>query len=58
MQSTYGAFEAACTGAQAATDSTAAGLTGTAQSTYLTSYSTQQATQALSLAGGLPAKMP
>ena len=58
VQSTYGSFETTCAGAQAATDSTAAGLTGTAQSTYLTNYSTQRATQALSLANGLPAQMP
>ena len=58
VQSTYGSFETTCAGAQAVTDSTAAGLTGTAQSTYLTNYSTQQATRALSLANGLPAQMP
>ena len=37
---------------------TAAGLTGAARITYLTNYSAQRATQAQSLAAGLPAQMP
>ena len=58
VQSTYGSFETTCAGAQAATDNAAAGLNGTARSTYLTNYSAHQATQALSLANGRPAQMP
>ena len=58
VQSTYGAFETECANAQASTDSTAAGLGGPAQATYLTNYSAQRATQALDLATGLPAQMP
>ena len=44
--------------AQASTESTAAGLTGVARINYLTNYSSQRATQAQSLAAGLPAQMP
>ena len=58
VKSTYGAFETDCTTAQASTETTAAGLSGSARVTYLTSYSTQRATQALNLALGLPAQMP
>jgi dipeptidase len=58
VQRTYGAFETECAGAQASTDAAAARLSGVAQSTYLTNYSTQRATQALNLAIGLPAQMP
>ncbi len=58
VRSTYGAFETDCANAQSTTDSTAAGLSGSAQATYLTSYSSQRATQALNLANGLPAQMP
>jgi len=58
VKSTYGGFETECTSAQASTESTAAGLTGSARITYLTNYSTQRANQAQSLAAGLPAQMP
>ena len=58
MQSAYGAFETECTNAQASTESTAAGLNGSARITYLTNYSAQRATQAQNLAAGLPAQMP
>jgi hypothetical protein len=58
VRSTYGAFETEVASAQAATETTAKGLTGTAQTTYLTNYSAQRATQAYNLALSLPAKMP
>jgi len=58
VKSTYGAFEAECTSAQASTEATAAGLSGSARAAYLTNYSAQRATQALNLAIGLPAQMP
>jgi dipeptidase len=58
VQATYGGFETTCTNAQAGTEATAAGLSGSAQITYLTNYSTQRATEALNLAVGLPAQMP
>ncbi len=58
VKSTYGAFETQCTTAQASTETTAAGLTGSARINYLTNYSAQRATQALGLAQGLPAQMP
>ena len=58
VQSVYGAFETECANAQASTESSAAGLTGAARITYLTNYSAQRATQAQSLAAGLPAQMP
>jgi dipeptidase len=58
VKSTYGAFETDCTNAQASTETTAAGLTGAARASYLTTYSSSRATQALNLALGLPAQMP
>jgi len=58
VQSVYGGFESECATAQASTESTAAGLTGAARITYLTTYSSQRATQAQNLAAGLPAQMP
>jgi dipeptidase len=58
VRGVYGAYETACTSAQASTESTAAGLSGAARIAYLTDYSTQRATQALVLANGLPAQMP
>ena len=58
VRSTYGGFETECANAQASTESTAAGLTGTARITYLTNYTAQRANQAQSLAAGLPAQMP
>ncbi len=58
VRSTYGAFETEVTNAQAATETTAKGLTGAAQATYLTNYSAQRATQAYNLALSLPAQMP
>ncbi len=58
VQSVYGGFETECATAQASTESTAAGLTGAARITYLTTYSSQRATQAQNLAAGLPAQMP
>jgi dipeptidase len=58
VKSTYGAFETDCTNAQASTETTAAGLTGSARASYLTTYSSNRATQALNLALGLPAQMP
>lgn len=53
VRSTFGGFETTCTNAQASTETTAAGKTGADQVTYLTSYSTSCANQALSLAQGL-----
>ena len=58
VRSVYGGFETETTNAQASTETTAAGLTGTARITYLTNYSAQRANQAQSLAAGLPAQMP
>ena len=58
VRSTYGAFESDCTSAQACTESTATGLTGAARESYLTSYSSQRATQAYNLALSLPGQMP
>ena len=58
VRSTYGAFETEVTNAQASTEATASGLSGAAQSNYLTNYSSQRATQAYNLALSLPAQMP
>jgi dipeptidase len=58
VKSTYGAFETQCANAQTTTEATAAGLSDAARITYLTTYSSQRATQALNLAIGLPAQMP
>jgi dipeptidase len=58
VRSTYGAFEASCTGAQACVESIASCLSGSARVQYLTEYSSYRATQALDLALSLPAQMP
>ncbi len=58
VRSVYGTFETNVDAAQAATEATAAGLTGTAQQTYLTTYSSQRALEAYNLALSLPAQMP
>ncbi|HEY5386524.1 MAG TPA: C69 family dipeptidase [Thermoleophilia bacterium] len=58
VRSTYGAFETEVTNAQASTEAYAKTLTGTAQATYLTNYSSQRATQAYNLALSLPLQMP
>ena len=58
VRGTYGAFETEVTNAQAATETYAKGLTGSAQASYLTNYSSQRATQAYNLATSLPAQMP
>jgi len=58
VRGTYGAFETEVTNAQAAIETYARGLTGSAQASYLTNYSSQRATQAYDLATSLPAQMP
>jgi dipeptidase len=58
VRGTYGAFETEVTNAQASTEAYAKTLTGTAQATYLTNYSSQRATQAYNLALSLPLQMP
>jgi dipeptidase len=58
VRGVYGGFETDCTNSQASTETTAAGKTGADQITYLTTYSTSRANQALGLAAGLPPQMP
>jgi len=58
VRNAYDGYESEVAGAQAATEATAAGLTGGAQSAYLTDYTSQRATQAYDLARTLPAQMP
>ena len=58
VRSVYGGFEIEVAGAQARTERAAARLRGAARITYLTNYSSMRATQAQSLAAGLPVQMP